>query len=304
MPGRREPARVGSRAGPPTRFAAPVPWPGAGPTADPGPPPGADIWHIVLDVDPETAGPVAALLDADERRRAHSLRDERAAQRFVVAHGAVRTVLGRYLGTAGYALRWARGPNGKPRFDGPWRHWQWSLSRSGGHALLAVCLTDPVGVDLEQIRDGTPALALATRFLPDDEAAAVAGQPDPAAQSAAYHRLLSRKESCVKASGGRFLEGLRLRVLVPGTVEGAGTFTGQRWTLRDLPAPPGFVATLATTGDRAGGQLRMFEWDWQPYRGDEDAGGLPDQPPGERRWATYRSGQGSPVPPSDPRGSR
>ncbi|MCI4066939.1 4'-phosphopantetheinyl transferase superfamily protein [Micromonospora sp. R77] len=158
-------------------------------------------------------------------------------------------------------------------------------------------------MDLEQIRGGTPALALATRFLPDDEAAAVAGQPDPVARSAAYHRLLSRKEACVKASGGRFLEGLRLRVLVPGTVAGAGAFAGQRWTLRDLPAPPGYVATLATTGDRAG-QLRMFEWDWRPYRRDESAGGLPGQPPGERPSATYRSGQGSPVPPSDPRGSR
>ncbi|MFC4147658.1 4'-phosphopantetheinyl transferase family protein [Micromonospora mangrovi] len=302
MPGRREPARVGSRAGPGV-LGDPGPWPGFGPTADPGPPPGADIWHIVLDVDPETAGPVAALLDADERRRAHSLRDERAAQRFVVAHGAVRTVLGRYLGTAGYALRWARGPNGKPCFDGAWRDWQWSLSRSGGHALLAVCLTDPVGVDLEEIRAGTPALALATRFLPADEAAAVAGQADPVSRSAAYHRLLSRKEACVKASGGRFLEGLRLRVLVPGGVEGAGAFAGQRWTLRDLPAPPGFVATLATTGDRAG-RLRMFEWDWRPYRGGEGAGGLPGQPPGERPWATYRSAQGSPVPPSEPRGSR
>jgi 4'-phosphopantetheinyl transferase len=334
MPGRPEPARVGSRAGPPTakEFAAGPSTDGApargptagltlgpaygltlgpppdlppalltGPSADPGPPPGADIWHILLDVDPETAGPVAALLDADERRRAHSLRDRRAAQRFVVAHGAVRTVLGRYLGTAGYALRWARGPHGKPCFDEPWRHWQWSLSRSGGHALLAVCRHDPIGVDLERIRDGTEALALATRFLPADEAAAVAGQADPLARSAVYHRLLSRKEACVKASGGRFLEGLRLRVLTPGAIEGGGAFAGRRWTLRDLPAPPGYVATLATTGPP--GRLRMFEWDWRPYRRAEGAGGLPGEPPEAHRPAHYRSGHGSPVPPDDPRGS-
>ena len=221
----------------------------------------------------------------------------------VVAHGAVRTVLAGYLGTAGHALRWARGPNGKPGFHGPWRQWQWSLSRSDGHALLAVCRHDPVGVDLERIRDHTPALALATRFLPADEAAAVAGQPDPLARSAVYHRLLSRKEACVKASGGRFLNGLRLSVLAPGVIEGAGPFAGQRWALRDLPAPPGYVATLATIGDRAG-QLRMFEWDWRPYLRGEGTPELPEEPPEPGGPEPYRSGHGGPVPASDPRGSR
>lgn len=315
MPARPEPGRVDCRAGPPGPGVAQPPrwWAGSVPGPPPGavfrpvgstldPPVGADIWHIGLDVDAETAEPVAALLDAAERRRAADLRDAVAAHRFVVAHGALRTVLGRYLGVAGYTLHWARGPNGKPTFDGPWRHWQWSLSRSGGHALLAVCRTDPIGVDLEQIRDGTQTVALARRFLPPDEAAVVAGHPDPAARSTAYHRFLSRKEACVKASGGRFLEGLRLRVLVPGAVEGSGALTGQRWTLRDVPAPPGHVAALATTGERLG-RLRLFEWDWRPYR-REGAGGLPDEPPEGRRGDPYRFGHGSPVSSNGVRGNR
>ncbi|WP_430789501.1 4'-phosphopantetheinyl transferase family protein [Actinoplanes sp. G11-F43] len=228
-----------------------------------GPPPGTDVWHIGLDLDPDAAAPVGALLDDEERHRAQRLRDRRAATRFVVAHGAVRSVLGGYLGTSAGTLHWARGPNGKPYFDGPWRRWQWSLSRSGGHALLAVRLYDPVGVDLEQIRDDVRATALAGRFMPANEAAAVAGEPDQLSRGALYHRLLSRKEACVKASGGRLLDGLCLEVLMPGLVEGTGAYAGQRWNLRDLPAPPGFVATLATVGDRPQ-PLRMFEWDLAP----------------------------------------
>ncbi|WIN00188.1 4'-phosphopantetheinyl transferase superfamily protein [Actinoplanes oblitus] len=232
-----------------------------------GPPPGTDVWHIVLDVDPEAAVPVGALLDDEERRRAGRLRDSRAATRFVVAHGAVRSVLAGYLGATGGTLHWARGPNGKPYFDGPWRRWQWSLSRSGGHAMLAVRLHDPVGVDLEEIRNDVRATALAARFMPPDEAAAVSREADQLSRSALYHRLLSRKEACVKASGGRLLDGLCLRVLVPGIVEGTGAYDGERWDLRDLPAPPGFVATLATVGDRPQ-RLRMFEWDWRSRRED------------------------------------
>jgi 4'-phosphopantetheinyl transferase len=109
-------------------------------------------------------------------------------------------------------------------------------------------------------------VALAKRFLPPEEVAAVAGAagPDSAAGARAmYHRLLSRKEACVKASGGRLLDGLGLPVLRAGTVVGAGRFTGERWALRDLPAPPGFVAALATLGGGDRGvtdEVRLFEW--------------------------------------------
>ena len=253
-----------------------------GPAA-PGQPPGADIWHVSLDADDSIPWSAARLLDARERTQAGRLRDAVASRRYVVAHVAARTVLGGYLGVAAYSLRWSTGPHGKPGFDGPAGRWQWSLSRSGGHALIAVCLAAPVGVDIERIGERTPALALAARFLPAEEAADIAARQDEAySPRAMYHRLLSRKEACVKASGGRLLDGLDLRVLTPGPVVGSGRFAGERWTLRDLPAPPGFVAALAAvtasarngtgpdTGTDTGsaveptGRLRFFEWAWRP----------------------------------------
>jgi 4'-phosphopantetheinyl transferase len=227
---------------------------------DAGPPPGADVWYIRLDVDDEVVRLAGALLDGNEQRRAERMRDPVAAQRYVVAHGAIRTVLGGYLGVAGYALHWSTGVNGKPAFDGGWSRWQWSLSRSGGHALLAVCLAAPVGVDLERIRARTPAVALATRYLTVKEAAHVAAADGPRGAPGAYHRFLSRKEACVKASGGRLLDALRLDVLMPGEIRGSGAYAGQRWELQDLPAPPDFVAALATTGTGLD-KVRFFEWD-------------------------------------------
>ncbi|MDX3854836.1 4'-phosphopantetheinyl transferase superfamily protein [Streptomyces sp. AK02-01A] len=229
----------------------------------PGVPRGADIWYIRLDVDDETVRLAAPLLDAHERRRAARMRDGPTARRYVLAHGATRTILGGYLGIAGCALHWSAGRHGKPEFGGALSQWQWSLSRSADHALLAVCLPDPVGVDIERIEEHTAAAALAGRFLPPDEAAGVAAQDRPYDSRAVYHRLLSRKEACVKASGGRLLDGLGLRVLTTGTVHGAGPMAGQSWTLRDLPAPPGFVAALATLGDAAR-RPRIFDWDWRP----------------------------------------
>jgi len=222
------------------------------------PPRGTDVWHIKLDVDPEAVRLAGLLLDDRERHRAGVIREERSAHRYVLAHGAIRTVLGAYLGVGGHAVRWSTGPNGKPAFDGALCRWHWNLSRSGGHAVLAVCLSAPVGVDIEQIAANTPAVGLANRYLPAEEAAAVVGATGPDGARSLYHRLLSRKEACVKASGGRLLDGLRLPVLRPGTVEGIGRFAGERWALRDLPAPPGFVAALASVG--GGGEVRFFDW--------------------------------------------
>ncbi|WP_432828446.1 4'-phosphopantetheinyl transferase family protein [Dactylosporangium sp. CA-092794] len=231
-------------------------------------PPGVDVWHVGLDVDADTAERVAALLDRHERERADGFRDALAAQRYRVAHGAARTVLGGYLGIAAYAVDWSAGRHGKPAFDGTWSNWQWSLSRSGGHALLAVRLTEPVGVDIEAVGDHTRAVALAIRFLHEGEAAAIAAQTDPAEARLLYHRLLSRKEACVKCSGGRLLDGLRIRVLSPGTVTGTGPMAEDLWRLRDLPAPPGFVAALATVGE-AIDALRFFEWQWPEWQQEQ-----------------------------------
>ncbi|MFY1638271.1 4'-phosphopantetheinyl transferase family protein [Solwaraspora sp. WMMB335] len=239
------------------------------------PPPGVDVWHVGLDVDADTVDRVAALLDRHERQRASRFRDVLAARRYVVAHGAARSVLGRYLGLSSEAVDWSTGRHGKPTFDGTWSHWQWSLSRSGGHALLAVRLTEPVGVDIEAVGDHTPAVALAIRFLHESEAAAVAAKSDPSEARLLYHRLLSRKEACVKCSGGRLLDGLRIRVLSPGSVSGTGPTAADRWQLQDLPAPPGFVATLATVG-KAIDRLRLFEWQWHQSQQDVQAEGAPE----------------------------
>lgn len=270
------------------------------PPARPGPPPGVDLWLIPLDAAPgarvtapagrqgDAGRPVGGLGRA-ERSRALSLRDPATARRYVAAHTALRTLLGRYVGRPGSTLRWATGRHGKPVFEGELHSWHWSLSRSASHALLAVSRTAPVGVDIERItvppRAVTP---LAARFLPPAEAALVAAQPGTQARRAAYHGLLSRKESCVKAVGGRFSEGLRLPVATPGPVAPhpdalGGSGDGgdvARW-LVDLPAPAGYVASLATVG-RSPLPLRLFAWSAPGERPTvADLGTAPERPRAE-----------------------
>jgi 4'-phosphopantetheinyl transferase len=130
------------------------------------------------------------------------------------------------------------GPHGKP---GPVVGQRWNLSRSGGHALVALA-ADDVGVDV-QVRDPRVDVArVAARYLAP--AAGTAGAIDD------WHRL-ARLEACAKAVGGRLLDLLGLDVTTPGVVRADdGAWRGQEWWVSDVPAPDGAVAACATPGAR------------------------------------------------------
>lgn len=51
------------------------------------------IWTITLDEEPSMVGSLADVLSGDERVRAARLRTTELRVRFVVAHGALRTIL-------------------------------------------------------------------------------------------------------------------------------------------------------------------------------------------------------------------
>ncbi|MFG3226579.1 4'-phosphopantetheinyl transferase family protein [Kitasatospora sp. NPDC048194] len=167
-------------------------------------------------------------------------------RRFVLAHAAVRIVLGERLGRPPDGLRLVRGRWGKPSVaDAPWLHF--SLSHSGDLALLAVA-PRPVGVDVELVRPGLDADRLARRFFPHRERELVASGGRPA-----FARLWTRKEACVKAAGGRLTEGMVLPVAhaaAQATVRGpaGGPLTGP-WRVADLSLPEGYAGSVALLGD-------------------------------------------------------
>lgn len=178
------------------------------------------------------------LLGAAERARSRRFAVAADASRYVHAHVAARVILARRAGLAPSDVGWEVGPHGKP---GPVVGQRWNLSRSGGHALVALA-ADDVGVDV-QVRDPRVDVArVAARYLAP--AAGTAGAADD-------WRRLARLEACAKAVGGRLLDVLGLDVTTPGVVRADdGAWRGQEWWVSDVPAPDGAVAACATPGAR------------------------------------------------------
>lgn len=236
------------------------------PTAIPGPD-SVDVWLIPADQPPDVVAGLAALLDPDERRRAAEFAKPEDRRRFTAAHGAARVIVGRCLGAPPAELGWARGPHGKPELAGPWTGVRTNLSTCAELAMLAVTRSRDVGVDLELVRPETVALRMSARYFPPSEARFVAaadtGEEGPAER---FARLWCRKEACVKAHGGRLVEGLRLPVAKPGALvvrDLTGTLPGA-CRVRDVSAPTGFRAAVALGGEHP------YTIRWRVWHSDHD----------------------------------
>src|SRR5438093_6210953 len=114
-------------------------------------------WSISLDVTHSTCVALSALLSPGERSRSARMRYRTPRRRFIAAHGALRKLLGAYLGLHPSELGFVHNEFGKPALDGAGQgqfggRLSFNLSHSGDLALIGVAVDAEIGVDVEYIR--------------------------------------------------------------------------------------------------------------------------------------------------------
>ncbi len=159
-----------------------------------------DLHWFSLQVDHERLRELAAYLSDDERERARRLRFPRDTDRFVAARGTLREILASLVGRDPRELVFTYGPHGKPRLGGESHTLDFSLSHSGGSALLAVSDGPRIGADIEEIRDD-PMLESVARFLFSSREIEALGKISAADRLHAFYRCWTCKEAFVKATG-------------------------------------------------------------------------------------------------------
>jgi 4'-phosphopantetheinyl transferase len=193
----------------PATPSEPPPLPGSAP---PSPPPrwaigprrprlGERELHVWL-VDLEQAGEDRRrLLSEGELARGRAMASEGDRRRWTRARGALRALLGRYLGRDARAIELVAGPHGKPALAGAGeRRLAFNLSHSGRLALVALARAD-VGVDVETVRRPIDEIALAARTFGPATAARLRALQRPA-RTQAFLREWTRHEAALKCLGG------------------------------------------------------------------------------------------------------
>jgi 4'-phosphopantetheinyl transferase len=156
------------------------------------------------------------------------------------ARVALRDLLAARAGAAPEELSFVAGAHGKPALAGPHAGLPFSLSHSGGLALVALGEARPVGVDLERPRPPERAAGVAERFFTAAEARAVRGRPGD------FLRIWTRKEALLKAVGTGLTVPLDSFEAPLGSPARIASFHGSAWTLLDVAVPAPYVAAVAS----------------------------------------------------------
>ena len=205
-------------------------------------------WCASLDVPPETSAGLYVTLTSDERNRSARLRFERDRRRFVVAHGVLRTLLGRYLGISPGAVRFVYNPFGKPHLSPELGRLKFSLAHSADLALIAIAADGEIGVDVELMREQSDWAEIARWFFSPAERDRLNRLPSHLYPQA-FFSCWTKKEAYVKARG----EGLGILDETP-----TDAVVDRRWSLYTLHPAPGYIGALAAEG--RGRRLRQWHW--------------------------------------------
>ena len=220
------------------------------------------VWTAQLLDDDAVAAELIGVLDEDEKARAARFRFAQHRRRFVQSHGMMRRVLAAYAGIDAAALRFRYNPHGKPSLAPAGHDLHFSLSHSADCCMLAIRRGDPIGIDVEHLRDLPDALDVARRQFTRSESQLLS-RLDAAARRDAFFALWTQKEAIVKALGGSladYLDRLEFDLGPAGGVRLKSGYqsAGDQWSVVRIDCPRGYAAAMATChGFR---ELAHFAW--------------------------------------------
>lgn len=209
-----------------------------------------EVWSFPLVVPSLSIARFEDALAPDERVRAGRFAFPHLRDAFVVARGALRCVLSRYLGCDPAEVPILYSSAGKPVVESS-TGLDFNLTHSGRRAAIAAARHCSIGVDIEQVRSVTDMREIARRYFCREESDAIEALPEDK-RLQAFFCCWTRKEAYMKAVGdglGLPLDTFRVTVDPDAPAKlihsrGCAEPTGP-WTLEDLRLNPGYAAAVA-----------------------------------------------------------
>ncbi|WGS52176.1 4'-phosphopantetheinyl transferase superfamily protein [Paraburkholderia sp. D15] len=223
-------------------FIEPVPLPHGGPSD-------ITLWRIDFPFDASLDdSPAFACLSDDERVRAGRFLRHEDAVRFGGTRAALRELLARHLEVTAQAVRFAKDANGRPQLAQS-AAFDFNVSHTGAHGLIAISPLRRVGVDIEQHRVGFDWRSIAPLTLDPAEVTWLERR-DAVEQSSAFYDAWVAKEALVKTTGAGIARGLQHLAVLPREDAQVVLRNGIPDDMRDIAAqwiaaPQGYSACVA-----------------------------------------------------------
>ncbi len=205
-------------------------------------------------------------LSQDERARAGRLQVARERDRFVVARGVLRDILGRYLRVSPADIRFEYSEAGKPELAslGNVERIRFNVTHSGELALYGIARERQIGVDIERVRPFRKLERIAERFFAASEWSALRLLPADL-RDEGFFNCWTRKEAFLKATGvgvayplSSFAVTLRPGEPARFLELGPDVVGRTHWSLAHLAPASGYVGALCFEGPIR--LVRYFGW--------------------------------------------
>ena len=225
------------------------------------------VWRVSLDASVDLQKKCTTILSADERQRSKRFHFVKHRRQYVISHGVLRELLGRYLRCTADGIDFVVNQFGKPYLENV--RLKFNLSHSEDFALIAIASNLEVGVDVEAINRKVEYLDLAKRFFSQQEFREIAAYPEEH-QALAFFRCWTGKEAIIKAKGEGLsipLDSFSVSLIGDGiqkislSSEEIGSST---WALAPLEVNESYLAGLAY--EDKGGERNIIVRDWPNSR--------------------------------------
>lgn len=224
------------------------------------------LWRADLREKRGSLEAMAKVLSDEELASSRRFRFGRDAELFILSHGALREILSLYLGVEPKRIPIVTAAGGRPEL-GESLHMQvpgrirFNLSHSGTMAAIAVMLDCNIGVDIEYMDPGFPAMEAAKHVLTEDELDLLQSCQEEK-RTETFYRLWTRREALLKAigaglSGCGYGSGKPEAIPFPKEEASFGFHEEGGWTFWGMESD-GHCISVAAEG--SGLHLRLFRW--------------------------------------------
>lgn len=140
---------------------------------------------------------LVSLLSPDEVKRAERLRFAVHKERFIIARGLLRKILGLYVDTPPVDIQFNYGKHGKPYLVN--QPIQFNVSHSHDMAVYALTMRHEIGIDIEKVENHFK-MDIAERFFNKEEFLELMHLPE-VERPQAFYRMWAHKEAIIKLLG-------------------------------------------------------------------------------------------------------
>ncbi len=191
------------------------------------------------------------VLQAGEIERASRFRTVELSSRWIVARGALRSILSKYLQSRPIDLILVEGTHGKPEFVRAEKNLFFNLTHTHNLAFVVVSPDRRVGVDAEWMRTDVEVEQMSRRFFASQEADEILALPREL-QHGAFFSCWTRKEAFAQALGTGLTTPLDQYRVSVGAQQPARLISTEwdepcRWNLIDI-SEANVAVTIATEG--------------------------------------------------------